>query len=152
VGSRYGLQMRGASAEDAADVAALLEAAGWSASPADVSLRLAAMVRAPGSVLLAIEWGPPSGLVAVHWTATLLGASPVGWISTLLVDPGSRRRGIGRMLLKGAAQAARQAGCDRLALAPTPEAAGLQEFGESTGFEPFGSVMMRPLRKRSAPA
>ena len=71
--------------------------------------RLEALRQEPGTVLLALEWGPPSGVIALNWFRTLEDDHPVAQISALFVAPDDRRRGIGRMLLKAGAQAARAA-------------------------------------------
>ncbi len=99
-------------------------------------------------ILIAVEWGPPSGVIVVHWRPTLTDARPVAEASLLLVAPADRRRGIGRMLLKAAAQAARSAGCDVLRLVAPPDQPELQAFCRATGFSETGSLFVRPLRKK----
>lgn len=149
MGSRYGMQIRTASAEDAVGLAELLAMAGMAASAGEVAVRLAALSNTAGSALVAMEWGPPSGVIAVQWGPTLFSAHPIAWISTLIVRPDDRRRGIGRTLLKAASQAARQAGCDEMRLAALKDHEGLLEFARSTGFEAGASILTRALRKRS---
>ena len=106
------------------------------------------MREAPGVVLLALEWGPPSGVIAVGWRHILLGDAPQAEISLLAVDPNSRRRGVGRLLLKAGSQAARLAGCaDMVAQAPA-EALDLQAFCRANGFEAAGAQFARHLRKK----
>jgi GNAT superfamily N-acetyltransferase len=95
-------------------------------------------------LLIAMEWGPPSGVVAVHWFASLEHDEPVARITTLMVAPEARRRGIGRLLVKAASQAARVAGCGVL------EVVG-SEFGAfcgATGFVADGERFVRGLRRR----
>ena len=101
----------------------------------------------PGVVLLAGEWGPPAGVIALSWPRDLLETRPVARITTLLVAPGDRRRGIGRLLLKAGAQAARSAGCGRLALSVPEPAGDLAAFCGASGFAPAGAWLTRPLRK-----
>ena len=116
MGNRYGLEIRAAAGPDAAGLAALLGEAAIAVGPADLAARLDALQRDGGTALVAVEWGPPSGLVAVSPVRTLDAPRPFGLITTLVVAAESRRRGIGRVLLKAAGRAARQAGCDRLLL------------------------------------
>src|ERR1700712_3086771 len=107
VSSRYGLEIRSAAGVDAPGLSALLAAAGRPISPSALAERLDALHGAPGTALAAWEWGPPSGLVVLHWYRTLTDDQLTAQITTLLVGPDSRRRGIGRLLVKAAAQAAR---------------------------------------------
>ncbi|MBL6081999.1 GNAT family N-acetyltransferase [Belnapia sp. T18] len=65
----------------------------------------------------------------------------------MLVGIEERRLGIGRLLLKAAAQAARTAGCGSLELLPTSDATDLHEFCHATGFGKTGLRFVRPLRK-----
>jgi hypothetical protein len=41
-------------------------------------------------LLIAEEWGPPTGIIAVHWHVVLTDDLKIGWISALLVDPERR--------------------------------------------------------------
>ena len=67
----------------------------------------------------------------------------------LLVAPDGRRRGIGRQLLKAAAQVARMAGCGAIQLLAATEESGLPEFCGATGFVPSAGCYVRPLRKKA---
>lgn len=147
--SRYGLEIRAATAADAAGLAALFQASGQSIAVSDLAERLEALRLGSGTALIAVEWGPPSGLVVLHWYRSLTAAQPVAQITGLLVGPDERRRGIGRLLLKAASQAARMAGCTTLELAAAPGEETLPAFCDSTGFERVGSLFTRPLRKKS---
>ena len=146
--SRYGLEIRSAAPADAVGLAELLADAGRSVAPEALGRRLVALAGASASVLVAIEWGPPTGVVVAHWLPTLEADARVAQLSTLLVAPAERRRGVGRALLKAASQAARQAGCDTLRLVAGPDDATLEAFCRATGFEREGGYLVRPLRKR----
>ena len=108
--SRYGLEIRAATAADAAGLASLFQASGQSIAASDLAERLDSLRLGSGTALIAVEWGPPSGLVVLHWYRSLTAAQPVAQITGLMVGPDERRRGIGRLLLKAASQAARSAG------------------------------------------
>lgn len=148
--SRYGLEIRAATAADAPGLAELLGRAGVAIAPRTVSDRLDALREEAGTVLVALEWGPPSGVVALHWYRTLEAPHPVAQVTGLLVDPEARRRGIGRLLVKAASQAARVAGCDTLELVLAAGRADLDGFCRATGFAEAGSRFRRPLRKAAA--
>jgi len=147
--SRYGLSVRSAQASDADGLAELLGAAGQTVAKNRLAQRLPALLDQPGALLIAEEWGPPSGVIAVHWHAVLTADLKVGSISMLLVDPERRRNGIARLLLKSASQAARSAGCGELVLEAPVGADNLRAFGLATGFEPSGETLVRALRKRT---
>ena len=149
MGNRYGLEIRAATAADAAGLAALLEEAGRAVDPHRLAERLDALREAGGSALIALAWGPPSGLVAFHRHRTLGSDLAVARIDALLVGAEDRRRGIGRLLVKAASQAARVAGCGELHIDVGPDRADLRAFCAATGFTPGASVFERPLRKRS---
>ncbi|SFK84236.1 GNAT family N-acetyltransferase [Methylorubrum salsuginis] len=148
MGRRYGLEIRSLTAADAPGLAEMLAAAGRPVTGTDLSGRLDRLRHSAGTALIALEWGPPSGIVVLHWYPALLDAAPVAQITTLLVAPDDRRRGIGRQLLKSAAQAARLAGCDSLQLLAGPERAELADFCRATGFVDGPGGFVRPLRKK----
>ena len=144
VTSRYGLEIRAATPAEAAGLAELL---GGGLEVRQLAERLAALQQASGAALIAVEWGPPSGLVVLHWYRSLGAAQPIAQVTTLLVRPEDRRRGIGRLLLKAASQSARSAGCGTLELLAPAEAPSLGDFCRATGFTQTGACFLRPLRK-----
>lgn len=147
--NRYGLSVRSAQVSDADGLAELLSTAGETTPKDRLVHRLTAMLDQPGALLIADEWGPPSGVIAVHWHAVLTADLKVGAISTLLVDPERRRNGIARLLLKSASQAARSAGCGELLVEAPAAADDLRAFCLATGFEQSGETFARALRKRA---
>lgn len=147
--SRYGLEIRAATVADAGGLSSLLSAAALSISARDLSERLEQMRSEQAAAIVAIEWGPPSGLVILHWYQGLDAALPKAQITNLIVAPDDRRRGIGRLLLKAAAQTARVAGCGSLELLVSEQNSILQAFCGATGFGKTGERFERPLRKRT---
>ncbi|NGM20817.1 GNAT family N-acetyltransferase [Roseomonas stagni] len=146
--SRYGLEIRAATAADAPGLAELLAEAGQDAAGRVVAARVEALRQGAGTVLIAQEWGPPSGVIALHWYASLLEDRPVAQITFLLVGQDSRRRGIGRLLVKAASQAARSAGCGALEMALPEADATMRGFCEATGFVEGGARFTRSLRRQ----
>lgn len=146
--SRHGLEIRAATGADTPGLSALLAEAGQEIAPHEIAARLDALRRGQGMALVALEWGPPSGIVTLHWHQTLQAARPVAQIALLLVAAADRRRGIGRVLVEAAAQAARSAGCGSLELMARPDQPSLQAFGRALGFAEAGLRLMRSLRKR----
>ncbi len=146
--SRYGLEIRAPSQAEAAGLAELFAAAGCSVEPRELAVRIEAIRNGAGTALVAVEWGPPSGIVALHWYPTLLANRPIAQITMLLVGPDSRRRGIGRLLIKAAAQSARTAGCGALELSMASAEPSLLAFCRATGFTEAGARFERSLRKQ----
>jgi len=151
VSSRYGLSIRSAQLGDAESLAELLSSSGQGVAKDRMAQRLSAFLDQPGALLIAEEWGPPSGVIAVSWRSVLTADLKVGSISTLFVDPDRRRNGIARLLLKTASQAARAAGCGELTIETPAEPGNLRAFCLATGFASTGDTLTRALRKRGAP-
>jgi GNAT superfamily N-acetyltransferase len=147
--SRYGLEIRVPDSTDAQGLSDLLSTAGPQFSAQAMADRLTAIRQQPGAALIAAEWGPPVGLVVLHWYPTLEADQPIAQITTLLVAPDERRRGIGRLLLKSAAQTARTAGCGTLELLAAPDQPELLGFCAASGFVAAGQRLIRPLRKKA---
>lgn len=124
-----------------------MQAAGLVGGPTAIAVRLERLKAERATVLLAVAWGPPSGLIVFHPRQTLLADLPSAFVSSLLVGPDARRRGIGRLLLKAASQAARSAGCGDLHLSAPPEAETLRAFCQATGFIERDTGFVRRLRK-----
>lgn len=139
------MEIRGAEAGDAPGLSELLAACGRPTAPALLARRLERLREARATVLVAIEWGPPAGVAVVTHRPALDADAPTAALDLLLVGPDDRRRGVGRLLLKAAAQAARQAGAVELCMAADDE--GAHAFAEASGFAGRGSVWVRPLRK-----
>ena len=148
LGSRYGLEIRSALPADAPGLTELLSASGYPVPSHLLAEQLEALRYGHGTALLALEWGPPSGIVVLHWYPVLEQAAPRAQITMLLVAPEGRRRGVGRQLLKSAAQAARMAGCGAIELLAAAEASGLADFCVANGFTARGSSFVRSLRKK----
>jgi GNAT superfamily N-acetyltransferase len=148
--TRRGLEIRAATGADAPALSELLTAAGHATVPRALAERLDAIRLAPGTALFAAEWGPPCGLVVLHWYPSIDADQPTAQITTLLVSPTERRRGLGRLLVKAAAQAARVAGCGTLQVLASPEQSDVHQFCRATGFILAGTVFLRPLRKNGS--
>lgn len=147
--NRHGLSIRAADGGDVDGLAELLMAAGIDVPRDRFAARLNALQDQPGALFIANEWGPPSGLILVHWHAVLTADQKTAWISLLVVDPARRRNGIARLLLKAASQAARSAGCGELSLGVAAGSGDLRAFCLATGFGGDGQILTRGLRKRA---
>jgi aminoglycoside 6'-N-acetyltransferase I len=147
-GPRQGVEIRGAVPADAADIARLIDQLGYAIPPQEAAERLAMVMRDGQSTLLvAADYGPVVGVIALHWCPMLQEARPVARITTLVVDEQERGRGIGRILLKAGAQAARQAGCDALELTSGLRRTEAHEFYRAQGFADTSLRFVRSLRR-----
>ena len=142
------MEVRAATALEAPGIASLLATAGHVIDARTLADRIAGLRQTSATALVALQWGPPCGLVVLHWYQTLGAARPIAQITTLLVNEEERRRGIGRMLLKAAAQAARIAGCGDMEIVSTSGEATLHAFCRATGFAEAGPRFVRSLRKQ----
>ena len=147
---RGGLEIRGATGADAPGLSELFRAAGRAIAPRVLADRLDALRQRPGAALIAVAWGPPGGVIILHWYRSLLSDQATAQITTLLVAPEERRKGVGRLLLKAAAQAARVAGCDAMEMLDVPPGHDLGAFCRATGFNEAGTRLVRGLRKNAA--
>lgn len=145
---RHGLDIRAVTPAEAPGLSILLAEAGHIVDAGDLAEHLPSLRTTSGTALVALKWGPPSGLVVLHWYPTLHTARPIALITMLLVSVAERRQGIGRLLVKAAAQAARSAGCGDLEIIAPPDVPSLQEFCRATGFADAGTRFARSLRKQ----
>ncbi len=144
---RRGLSIRAAAPADAQAISELLAGAGHPTAPGVLAEQLGAIAAGSGIALAAWEWGPPSGLIVLHWYDTLHRARRVAQIDVLVVGPAERRRGLGRLLVKAASQAARVAGCGAIDLAASTDDETTAAFCQATGFTAHGLCFTRALRK-----
>lgn len=144
---RFGLTIRTAGAGDADGLHELFAGCGVSLSREQIAINLFAMREEAGTALIADEWGPPTGVIALHWMTVLTKPLKAAEVTLLLVDPDRRRRGVARLLLKAGSQAARAAGCGELVVRSGGDLSSLSGFALSTGFSPSGDRFVRSLRK-----
>lgn len=149
-----GIEVRAAVPADAADLARLSGQLGYPATPQEMAERVALLLRdGQGALLVAADYGPVVGVIALHWCVMLHQPRPVARITTLIVDERERGRGIGRLLLKAGAQSARQAGCDVVELTSGMQRAEAHGFYRAQGFADVGLRFTRGLRRnRPEPA
>ncbi len=86
----------------------------------------ALVVEGPGSLL---------GVVTLHRMTVLHRPKPVGRITSLVVDPGARRRGLGRALTLAAEDAFCRAGCGLVEVTSHMRRTEAHSFYEHLGYE-----------------
>lgn len=114
-----GLAIRDAEPGDAGEVSRLLGLLGYPASTDEARSHIERFARDPSSRLqVAAASRPPDllGLLATHVVPRLNADLVICRITELVVDPSSRRRGIGEALLGAAEEEARRQGARRIEL------------------------------------
>lgn len=140
------IEIRPAYVSDAANVQILIAILGYKV-PLDVLARhLDGLASgANDRVLLASENEKELGLIAIHWTLMLHMIAPVARITALVVAEEARGRGIGRMLVDRAAEAALLAGCEVLELTSSLRRSDAHAFYKALGFEASSTSFRRSL-------
>jgi GNAT superfamily N-acetyltransferase len=127
--------LRAATPADADRIAQLLTDEGYPAGPSDVVERLDRLVERDGDVVVADVGGDVLGFVAVHRFPRFEHDDQVVRILALLVDPGVRERGVGRLLMDAAEQIARDAGAAFLEVTAGHHRPGARQLFESLGYD-----------------
>ena len=110
---------------------AFLKEDGFSVADSEAQLiRLAAAPQGPETALIALIGGRPAGvcLLVLHELDPAHDYSP--WLASLYVDPGFRRRGVARSLVRAIEEHARRQGVERLHLYTV----GAEEFYRKCGW------------------
>lgn len=152
-GARADLRIRAAGPADAEVIAALLAHLGYPTDADAIPARLAAVVAAGGTVLLAVDdRAAVLGLMGLQSYPVLHAAAPVAYITALVVTPEARGRGVGRALVAAAEAWARRAGCGRLTVTSAERRADAHAFYPAAGLPYTGRRFSRPLPIDEPPA
>lgn len=138
--------VRAATADDAERLASLLTDEGYPAGASDLAARLERFAGLGSEVLVAEAAGEVIGFVAVLVVPRFETAELFARIVALVVDPGVRERGIGRILMAEAERTAREAGAVFLEVTAGHHRPDAQRLFESLGYE---AGVAAYLRKRS---
>jgi GNAT superfamily N-acetyltransferase len=102
---------------------------GGERAAAELGPRIAALAgTATDTVLVAEVGGRVVGMASLHVTPLFTEGHSRGRLTALVVDPGQRRRGVGRLLLQAVEAAARARGCVALELTSRPDRRGAHRF------------------------
>ncbi|MBS1880601.1 MAG: GNAT family N-acetyltransferase [Actinobacteria bacterium] len=140
------MEVRPATADDAAAVAGLLEELGYRTAAGEVRERLARSAADPAAgALVAEAAGCTVALIAYQLIHHLERARPSCRITTLVTAPGHRRRGAAAALLAKVEELARAAGCERLEVTTAPHREDALAFYREAGFVERPRRLVRPL-------
>lgn len=142
--------VRAAVADDAAGIASLYAELGYALAPADIARRMAGPAGGGRSAVLVAERdGSVVGLLTLHMVPVL--HEPGDWcrLTSIVVHPAARRRGVARALLTEAESRAQAAGCARIEVTSALHRDGAHDFYRSRG---YGRVSEHFLKRLQEPA
>lgn len=142
---RGGLALRPATGADAERIASLFTDEGFPVGASGVSARLARFDVPGSSVIVADGGGELLGFIAIHVVQRFEHDEPFVRIVALVVDPGVRERGVGRLLMEEAEAIGAQAGAAFVEVTAGHHRADARRFYESLGYD---STVTTYLRKR----
>jgi GNAT superfamily N-acetyltransferase len=135
--------LRPADAGDAERIAALLTDEGYPAGATDITARMAAL-SGPGShVVVADIDGDVLGFLALHAFPRFEQPDGIARILALVVDPGVRERGIGRMLMAEAERLAARDGAAFVEVTSGHHRPEARQFYESLGYDASVTAYLR---------
>ena len=145
------LTIRPAAEPDAAALAPLLAALGYPASADAVAARLrrVAAYRGPVVALVAAAGdGSLVGLLTAHAFATVHADEPAALLTTLVVAPEARGRGVGRALVRAAEAWAVTQGAVKVSVTSGAQRADAHRFYEGLGYAYTGKRFARTLSSK----
>ncbi len=137
--------VRDATAEDAGRFAALLTDEGYPAGATDLAARIEIFSTPESRVLAAEAGGEVVGFIAYHVLPRFEVAERFGRIVALVVDPGVRERGIGRLLMQAAEKRAVASGASFIEVTAGHHRPDAKRLFESLGYD---ANLAAYLRKR----
>ena len=137
--------LRPATAADAERIASLFTDEGYPAGPSDIVDRLGRFDSEHSRVIVADHGGEVLGFVAVHALPRFEHSDRIVRIMALVVDPGVRERGIGRLLIAEAERIGQEVGAAFAEITAGHHRAEARRLYEELGYD--GSVAAY-LRKR----
>jgi GNAT superfamily N-acetyltransferase len=139
------VNVREATADDAERFAALLTDEGYPAGSSDLAARIQEFTTPTSKVLAAVAGGDVVGFVAFHIVPRFEVDERFGRIVALVVDPGVRERGIGRLLMNAAERVAIASGASFMEVTAGHHRPDARRLFESLGYD---ANLAAYLRKR----
>jgi ribosomal protein S18 acetylase RimI-like enzyme len=142
---RTTITLRDATLDDAGRIASLFTDEGFPVGASGVAARLERFAAGGSHVVVADVAGEVLGFVALHVVDRFEGDEPFVRIVALVVDPGVRERGVGRMLMDEAEALGRRRGALFVEVTSGHHRAEARHLYESLGYD---STLTTYLRKR----
>lgn len=140
-----GTALRAAIPADAERIARLLTDEGYPAGTSDIVERLARFAGDDDTVIVADVDDEVVGFIAIHLIPRFEHGDHVARILALVVDPGVRERGVGRLLMDAAEQVARDRAAAFLEVTSGHHRPDARHLFESLGYD---ATLTAYLRKR----
>ncbi len=117
----------------------------FSPNPALQAAALYAILNSPetGTLLVLREEGKIIGMVSLLYTVSTYLGGRVALLEDMVVEPAERGKGHGGIIVQGAIEYARKAGCRRITLLTDGHNIAARKFYEAVGFQPS---TMQPYR------
>lgn len=139
-------QLRPVVLEDMQSIAVLMQGLGFDHSVQEITRRWTLIEdRKSNPALIALENKLAIGLIALHIAPMLFYPQPLARITTLVVIPNWRRRGVGRALVKAAENLSTKAGCDTIELTTGNHRKDAHAFYSSLGYENLAQRMEKRI-------
>lgn len=129
------IALRPATDRDAAWMATLFSDEGYPAGPSDVASRLELFGGPMSGVTVAEIDGEPLGFIGFHVVARLESDAGFVRVVALVVDPGARDRGVGRLLMAEAERIGREAGAAFIEVTAGHHRPDAKRLYESLGYD-----------------
>ena len=140
--------IRPATVADASELARLISLLGYPPTADALSATWQSWAGPHNWALVAQGSGCLLGAITFHCMVVLHRPQPVGRITSLVVDPASRGRGLGRALVVAAERSLREAGCGLLEVTSHARRAEAHDFYRHLGYEQtslrFAKVLVPP--------
>jgi GNAT superfamily N-acetyltransferase len=138
--------IRPAAAADASAIADLLDQLGYPTTVDEVEHRLQRLRVFGDAIAIVKEMdGRVVGLATGHSFPAIHSATPVAWLTTLVVSEGVRGRGVGRELVTAVEEWARRRGAVRISVTSGKQRLHAHAFYEHIGYELTGVRLTKPL-------
>ena len=135
--------MRAATAADAERLAGLLTEEGYPAGTSDLAARIARFSTPASRVVVAEAGGEVVGFIAFHVIDRFEVDERFVRIVALVVDPGVRERGVGRLLMAEAERAAIEVGAAYLEITAGHHRPEARQMYESLGYDAGVAAYLR---------
>lgn len=139
------ITLRLAAASDAERIAALFTDEGYPAGTSDIAARLGRFKPPASSVVVAESGGDVLGFIALHVVPRFEHDDSLVRILALVVDPGVRDRGLGRLLMAEAERIGRESGATAAEITAGHHRPEARRLYEALGYD---SSVTTYLRKR----
>jgi len=135
--------LRNATERDAERLASLLTDEGYPAGASDLAARIARFSTPGSRVIVAEAGGEVAGFVALHIVPRFETDDRFVRIVAVVVDPGVRERGVGRLLLAEAERVARDEGASFVEITAGHHRPEARQLYESLGFDAGVTAYLR---------